>query len=272
MKKIIGWILSVVMLLATSCSTVKISTIKNQEKRIIDNHGIVIYSNSSDIEFRNTLETIIKDNFTKCRKNSIQSINLFPPLKSYSIEEIYEVSKKNNFDSILFISQTGSEKETGYILLYGVLVPTSTVNNSFDVQFIDLKDGVGILHSTVKAEGDTLNSMAKSVAKKIVSEILTEECKEFIPIIQNLFGQDLKLKQLSAGKYSIVGKTKIGDLCISNSKLEIKLPSSFNVVKDIRGLTETLVDNRGSYCRITTNDVNDLEYIVGLLKEYNATK
>ena len=45
-----------------------------------------------------------------------------------------------------------------------------------------------------------------------------------------------------------------------------------NVVKDIRGLTETLVENRGSYCRITTNDVNDLEYIVGLLKEYNATK
>lgn len=262
----------VVCLFFTSCSSVKISTVKNQEKRIFNTEAIVVYCNSADIEFRTILESTAKEYFEKNGKSSIQSINLFPPIREYSLTEVYEIIEQNNFDSILFISQIASEKETGFVQVYGVLVPVSSLNTSFDVQLVDLSDKQIILHSTVKSEGESLSSMAKSISKKIVSEILTEECKEFIPIIQELFDQDLTLQPKSEKKYSIIGTSKIGDLTISNNRLEIKLPLSFGVVNDTRGMLEKVDSDSSSYLRISTNNVNELEYIVNLLKKYNTFK
>ena len=60
------------------------------------------------------------------------------------------------------------------------------------------------------------------------------------------------------------------NLTISNNRLEIKLPLSFGVVNDTRGMLEKVDSDSSSYLRISTNNVNELEYIVNLLKEYNT--
>ena len=279
MKKVKQLIVFFSVVLLTSCTSVKISTIKNQDKKVYNHQGIVICSNSKDIEFRTTVESKVKDYFEKYGKRTIQSIKLFPPLREYSITEIYEISKENNYDSILFISSLSEKQtgQTGYVFpfQYYFLFSTSTsYNSAFDVQLIDVTDSKAVLHSTVKAEGDSLNTITKSISKKIVSEILTAECNEYIHILQELFEQDLKLIQHSDKNYSIMGRTKLGDLRIKNNKLILEMPLAFSEVNDSQGLIEKVFipnnPNR-SHCRITTNNRDDLEYIVSLLEEYNLT-
>jgi len=261
-------LLSFFIVLFASCSSVKIDTVKNDEKKILDCKGIVVFANTQDISFRKNIENGIKEQFSKYGKQTIESITLLPPVKEYTENEIYEICRNNKYDSILFVSQMGAEKQTSYVIGYNLLIPASTVISSFDVQLIDLKDNQTVLRSTVTSEGDTLNSMAKSISKKIVSEIETKLCEEFIPIVQNLLLPEITLKSLPKNKYSLIGTSEIGQLSVTSSSFEIHLPIKFNSINDPEKIAK-IINSEPKYCKISTNNVEDLPYIVDLIKEFN---
>lgn len=271
-KKLFGVISFLCVLFMSSCALSRIVTVKDEEKRIIDCNKIVIFSNTTDIDFRTKLESEIKENFSNYGKNAVESLTLVPPLKNYSLSEIYEICKKNNCDAILSISQMSSEKEIAYIVSYGVAIPTTdAVRSSFDVQLTDLNDGMTILRSTVKSEGDTLAAIRKSVSKKIVNEIISKQGEEYIPIIKTLLEPDLQLKSISKNKYSITGTSEVGKLTINKNSLEITLPLSFSSVNDPQGLVK-IVDSEPRCCKLSTTNVDDLPYMIGLIKDFNNSE
>ena len=272
MKKNIGF-LCLFVLLITSCTSVKVTTLKNENKKIHNCKGIFVFVDSVDINFRTNLEKKIKENLENHDKKVIESYTVFPPLKKYSLTEMYEIGKEKNYDSVLYVTQMSAEKEREYFLLSGVLLSDTNVTSSFDVQHIDLTDSQVIFRSTVNSEGDTMNAIVRSVATKIASEFLIEECREFVPILQEMLPNDLKITQLSKTKYSITGISKFGEISIAYGDFEITLPVSFSsVVKDERNLVERIVTSSSSYCRISTNNINDLQYIANLLITFNNSK
>ena len=267
------FILSILLsFLLFSCTSIKVSTVKNNDKRISEISGFLVFCDIADIGLRTELENNIVKKLSAKGKVAKESVVLFPPLKNYNSSEIYEESKKNELNTKLIISPITSSSKTGYMYMYGMLLPVSSTNNSFDVLLQDLESGEIIIHSTVNTEGDSLKYIISKFSEKIVSEICNEECKEFITIMQELSNQELNFVTISENKYSIIGTSKIGDIIVNNGNLEIKMPMSFGTVNDERKIAEIINTENSSYYRIRINSKNDLQYIVDLLKEYSKVK
>ncbi|WP_027728052.1 hypothetical protein [Treponema sp. C6A8] len=272
MKKNLFWIFSLFsVFFMVSCASSNISAVKNEGKRILDYKRIVVFSNTADISFRKNLENEIKEKFLKYGKNAVESIILLPPLKEYSVTEIYKICKQNNYDAILSVSQMNAEKETGYIASYGVLIPATAVLSSFDVQLIDLNDEQIILRATVNSEGDSLTDISNSISKKIVNEIVSKEGEEYIPIIKTLLEPELQLKFFSKNRYFITGTSEVGKLSINNNSVEIILPLSFSSIYDPRGFVK-VVESEPRCCKLSTTNVDDLPYMIDLIKDFNNSE
>lgn len=271
MKK--NFILTLLLsLLLTSCASFKVSTVKNNNKNISEISGFLVFCDIADIGLRTKIETEIAQKLSSKGKIAKESIVLFPPLKNYNSLEIYEESIKNKLNAKLLIRPIDSSSETGYMYISGMLVPITSNNNSFDILLQDLEDEEIIIHSTINTEGDSLEYIISKFSQKIVYEILNEECKEFINIMEKLSNQEFNIVSVSKNKYSIMGSLKIGDIILNNGNLEIRMPISFGSINDERKIAEKITSDNSSYYKINVNTQNDLPYIVDLLKEYNKIK
>ena len=161
-----------------SCASIKISTIKNENKKLSKISGYLVYCDIADIELRTNLEKEIVNQFLKVNEKANESIALFPPLKNYSTSEINEKSKENGLNAKLTLTPINSSSETGYMYMYGMLVPVSSTNYSFDITVQDFTDNEVILRSTLNSEGDSIKYIISSIATKIVNELQNEEIKE----------------------------------------------------------------------------------------------
>ena len=161
-----------------SCASIKISTIKNDNKKLYDISGYLVYCDIADIELRTNLEKEIVNCFLKIEKKAKESIVLFPPLRDYNTTEIYEKSKENELNAKLTITQINSSSATGYMYMYGMLVPVSSTNYTFDIIVQDLTDGEIILRSTLNTEGGSLKYIISNIAERLVTELQNEEIKE----------------------------------------------------------------------------------------------
>lgn len=272
MKKQLLLILILFSILFSSCASVKVSTVKNENKKLSEVTGYLIICNFADIGLRTEFENKIVQKLTKREKNAKESVVLFPPLKNYTSLEIQDESMKNNLNAKIIISQIDSKSETGYMYMSGAIVPVTSTNNCIDVIVQDLINDEIIMHSTLNTEGDSLKYIISQVSEKIVVAILNEECYELVPLLQDLCKDELQILQISENKYSIKGNVKVGEFFINNGNIEIRLPLSFARVEDNKGIIETVNTSESSYCRIITNNKTDLNYISELLKQYNLTK
>ncbi len=161
-----------------SCASVKISTIKNDNKKLSNISGYLVYCDMADIELRTNFEKEIVNRFSKIERKAKESIVLFPPLRDYNTNEIYEKSKENGLNAKLTIAPINSSSETGYMYMYGVLVPVTSRNYSFDIIVQDLSDGEVILRSTLNTRGDAIKYIISSITGKLVTELQNEEIKE----------------------------------------------------------------------------------------------
>ena len=169
----------VMLLVITSCTSVNISSIKNYEKKISEVSGILVFSDMVDMELRLSLEKEIVNQFVLNGKYAKESILLFPPIKDYSVSELKEKCELERITARLKISPISSSTETGFMYMYGTLVPVSSTDYSFDMILQDLSDDAIILRSTVSvADGGSIKSVIDDVAKKIVAEIIAEGRKE----------------------------------------------------------------------------------------------
>lgn len=263
-----------------SCSSLDISTIKNPEKKLSDTSGYIVFFDNPDIGLRTELENNIVKNFSAKGKLSKESIVLFPPIKDYESSEIRQKCLENGLNLKVLITtiDKSSETATTYTYAYsnGVMIPipisATSTHYIFDIIVQDLRDNEIIIHSTLNSEDGSLKYIISKIADKIVNEILNEECKEFISIMNNLSEKQLEIVSTNKTKYTITGKTKLGEINLNNGVFEIKLPISFGSVEDSKGIAEKVVKENSSYYLIKTNNADDLPYITELLKEYDQIK
>lgn len=272
MNKKITLILLLISLFFISCASAKITSIKNSEKSVLDCKGFVLYVNVSDLEFRKKMESKLKENFSKYNKNSIESLSIFPPIRDYSYEEIKSKSLEKGYDTILYISAISSEKETGYFPMYGgYIMPISSYSSLFEVDLRDFKDNEIIIHSSLNAEGDSPSEMANTIASEIVDELLEEECKELVSILDMYLKEknpEIVIEKSSSTKYNINYLSKVGTINIKNGQLYFSFSKKFKSVNDERGIVELINLENSPSCRIITNKIEDMEYIATLINEY----
>lgn len=178
MRKIVLLLQLSLVVLFTSCATIKVTTIKNSEKLLSDATGYMVFFNTTDMELRKQLESNIVEELKNNGKEAIVSISVFPPLKDYNKEEVKSGCIKNNCNYKITIVTSNTSVETGFVLMYGMLIPASSTNCSFDIIIQDINDNEIVMRSTVNTEGDELKYITKNIAKKIVAEIVNEEVKE----------------------------------------------------------------------------------------------
>ena len=276
MKRIYFIVLNVfLVLLFASCTSVKISTIKNEQKKISDVSGYLVYCNIADMELRNTLESSIVEKFTEKGKKAKESILLFPPIREYSYTEINEKCMNEGLNAKLTISPINSSTETGYMYMYGVLMPVSSTNYSFDLILQDLVDNEIIIRSTVNTEGSSIKYIASTIAKKIVNEFSVEENKELLNLLQTGLSDlnpELRIESINSTKYTIIGKSKLGDITINSNAVILEFPNSFYLVSDEKKIAKVVKNNDTSIYQISMNNPDNLKYIVNLINEYNEVK
>ena len=168
------------IVLLTSCATVKVSTVKNNEKKMSDITGYFVYCNIADMELRKSLEVAIVEKFTTKGKKAKESILMFPPIKEYDSLEIKEKCMNNGLNAKLTISPINTSTETGYMYMYGMLMPVTSTNYSFDLSLLDFSDNETIIHSTVNTEGDSIKYITSTIAQKIVNELIKIEENETV--------------------------------------------------------------------------------------------
>ena len=124
------------IVLLTSCATVKVSTVKNNEKKMSDITGYFVYCNIADMELRKSLEVAIVEKFTAKGKKAKESILMFPPIKEYDSLEIKEKCMNNGLNAKLTISPTNTSTETGHMHTHCKIMRQTTHNNSIKFTLI----------------------------------------------------------------------------------------------------------------------------------------
>ena len=177
MRKNIFFII-VLLFVITSCATVDFYNIKNEEKNISGIKGYLIQFDIEDMKLRNSLETELVKRISNNGKKAKESILLFPPIREYTAVEIMEKCIAENLNAKILITLENVENEKAFMFMYGILMPVSTSNYTFDMKIIDINGNQIIIHSTIKTEGDSLKYICSQLSKKIVNELLKEEEKE----------------------------------------------------------------------------------------------
>lgn len=185
------------LFLITACASTKIESIKNDEVNFYDYKKILVFCNTEDISLRKKFENHTVNEFNKYGKTSESSITIFPPLKNYSETEINNLIEKNNFDSILIFSPLSADKTySGSAIIpignFAMAIPSYEKIHIYDIEFKDLKNNVLILKSTSRTSEEDIFSVSKSIAKKVVSEIMKNEYLDLYKKLQDIIKQEFK--------------------------------------------------------------------------------
>lgn len=175
-----------IILFFNSCASINFTTVKNDNKYISDAKGFLVFCNIEDMKLRKNFEKSIVDQLKESGRNAKESILLFPPVREYSALELKEKCVNEGLDVKLEIKQINSTTQTGYVYMYGMLLPVSSTDYTFDLVIQDFNDGEIILRSTINTDGDSLKSMISDIARRIVVEIKNESQKEKINFLQRV--------------------------------------------------------------------------------------
>lgn len=197
MKKVEFILLTIFIVIVSSCATTKLSSFKNPEIDLTLYKSIVVFANIKDIEIRKYLENKLVEEFTTRGKNAVSYISLFSPLKEYSTEKIINTLKEKNIGCYLEISIMDAKNNSAYVPQkttthyqsqyvngqyistpytttsggYSVSYPTA----SFEITALDLQSGEVAMKATANSEGDEFSDMKTimtSLTKKIVDEFV----------------------------------------------------------------------------------------------------
>ena len=269
------FIIICISILFISCTSVKLTTVKNDEKNILDVSGYIVFCNFADIGLRSNLENKIVNEFTKRNISAKASIELFPPVREYSYAEMRDKSLGQSMNARIVFTTIDSTTETAYIPIYGVILPASSTYYSFDISVQDFNDNQLFMHSTLNTETDSIDGSSSDISKGIVLEILSLRSKELISEIQTMANGVIEIKPISDTDYQVTGKAQLGELKNSDGMLVLILPKSFSTVEDSKNLAVPVEsyniekEQTEVVYKIQITDRNNLQYVINLLKQYD---
>src|SRR6056297_2849475 len=208
MKKrfFIGIVLMLIAMFLIGCAKTKVSTIRNPESYNTKFENILIVVPFTDIGLRKQTEDIFVSKFNSSDMKAMSSLELMPPIKDYSDQEIMNFLDKNKVDGILTValkdywtsesyvpkssSTQGSANLYGNSLYYRSYTQqyggyyVSKPNVSFETRLFDRGSGqvAWLVSSTTSGNAFAdYRNLASSLAKKVVSELKKEEMLVFSP-------------------------------------------------------------------------------------------
>ncbi len=253
------------------CASTNLESIKNEEVNFYDYKKVLVHCNTADISLRKKLETYTKNEFKKYGKLSECSIELFPPLKEYSESEINSTTEKNNFDSVLIFSPISeSSKYSGSTIIpfvgnFAMSFPEYEQIYIYDIEFKDLKKNVLILKSTSKTSETDISSASKSIAKKIVSEIMKNEYSDLYKTLQETIKQEFEHAIFIGNDKNskFIYKKEIAKFSVKDNGILITLQSVPNSEKSLFTAKDTQYGKIYSY---TLNSSEQIKNVVDELK------
>lgn len=262
------------LFLFAGCASTNLESIKNEEVNFYDYKKVLVHCNTADISLRKKLETYTKNEFKKYGKPSECSIELFPPLKEYSESEINSTIEKNNFDSVLIFSPISeSSKYSGSTIIpfvgnFAMTFPEYEQIYIYDIEFKDLKKNVLILKSTSKTSETDISSASKSIAKKIVSEIMKNEYSDLYKTLQETIKQEFEHAIFIGNDKNskFIYKKEIAKFSVKDNGILITLQSVPNSEKSLFTAKDTQYGNT-QYGKIYSYTLNSSEQIKNVVDE-----
>lgn len=180
------------------CASTDISSFKNPDINFSDYKKILVYGNSRDIDFQKSIENFLVITFKENNIEAVSSIELIPPLKEYTEEDIQKILYENEIDGYLSVSVVSATEESVYIPQsshtyyrsqyvngsYSSIPYTMTSGGysvtypkaSFDIILTDIKSGKIAFKATANSEGDEFSDM-KTIAESLACAIVEEYIK-----------------------------------------------------------------------------------------------
>jgi len=188
------------------CASTKISTVRNPESYNTKFENILVIVPFTDIGLRRQTEEIFVSKFNSSDMKALSSLELMPPIKDYSDQELMNILDKNKVDGILTValkdywtsesyvpkssSTQGSANLYGNSLYYRSYTQqyggyyVSKPNVSFETRLFDRRSGevAWLVSSTTSGNAFAdYGNLASSLAKKVVSELKKEDMLVFSP-------------------------------------------------------------------------------------------
>lgn len=193
-------LISVVFHLLKCASAVStLTTVRNPELSQMEFKKFLVAAPFQDIDLRRQTENTFVTQFILSGFDAISSINLIPPVKNYSVEELLDILKTNNIDGIFIValqdywtSQTYIPEwssSRGSARLYGDVFYYETIQKKyggyyifkprvkFEIRLFEIKSGqiawlaTSLTRGNAFADYNTLiNSLAREVIKKLKEE------------------------------------------------------------------------------------------------------
>ena len=188
------------------CASTEISTVRNPESYNTKFENILVVVPFTDIGLRRQTEGIFVSKFNSSDMKALSSLELIPPIKDYSDQELMNILDKNKVDGILTValkdywtsesyvpkssSTQGSANLYGNSLYYRSYTQqyggyyVSKPNVSFETRLFDRRSGevAWLVSSTTSGNAFAdYGNLASSLAKKVVSELKKEDMLVFSP-------------------------------------------------------------------------------------------
>ncbi len=198
-KEIKHFLLIVGMFFLYACAWTTLNSIKNPEFRNKKFTKILIIAPFSDLGVRQSTEEAFKKQFELAGIPSVPSIELFPPIKNYSEEEIMKILRENNIEGILvvalkrywnskvYIPKTSSTQGSANLYGNSLVFQTYTRESggyyitkpraTFEIRLYDANTGKIAWLATSFTRGNAFadsNTLLTSLAKTTVKRLLKE--------------------------------------------------------------------------------------------------
>ena len=206
---LVGLFLILAMFLV-GCATTTLNTIKNPELFQIKFEKILVVAPFSDIGLRKQTEDAFIAKFNLSGMNAISSIQRIPPVRDYDEQELLKILEQEKIDGILVVglqdywtSQSYVPKSSstqGTASLYGNYLHyrsytkeyggyyISKPNVTFEIRLLDSKSAqiAWLTSSLTKGNGFAdYNTLANSLAKKVVKKLIEENMLELTIVKEN---------------------------------------------------------------------------------------
>lgn len=186
-KNIINFIILITLsIFFYSCASTEIEGFQKPETNFYEYKNVCVYGNIENVKYRKTLENDISNQFNKQNITVVKSIDLFPPLKEYSSEEILQLVSKTNSEifievKVLSVTTNNGDSSSFFMPVGGMFFGSGSteikVNLTFDIVIYDIKNNFEIIYkgtATSKEEDDEFEDCIKNIFESFAEQLVKQ--------------------------------------------------------------------------------------------------
>lgn len=182
-----------------SCATTSATTVRNPQYDDIRFDKIMVSAPFQDLELRKQTEGEFVEDLRYYGVDAVAAIDLLPPIKQYSDEEIAAVIDKHDIDGVMTIALTDAYSEQGYVPPTTSTTGSTSITNSsiysqsttttsggyyvskpraeFEINLFDAGNAEVVWKATSLTRGDAFSNyktLIRSVSDEIVRTYVDE--------------------------------------------------------------------------------------------------